>query len=497
MSYSQRLEMRQSQQLVMTPQLQQAIRLLQMSSMDVSAYVAEEVEKNPILTTDSGEGEVAAPVADTAPTGVDQTVGENNIGQTEDAFDTGKENLYESASAPSSGGAVGESSNSWASVGSGGGGGDDGFSFEDRLSDQVSLRDHLLEQLAVAPIDPQAQLLARLLVDELDDAGYLRTNLDDLSERLGAEDDLVERAVEALQACEPTGVGARDLKDCLRLQLVEKNRFDPAMAILVDRLEDLAAARIDELREACGVDAEDLRDMIGEIRDLDPRPGSGFIGGVAQTVIPDVFVKRNQLGGWSVEVNADALPKVLLDTRYAAELDADGSTETVSFVAECKQNAAWLIRALDQRAQTILKVAAEIIRRQTLFFHEGVSGLKPMTLKMVADEIDMHESTVSRVTANKYLATERGLFEMKFFFTQAISSTDGKDSHSSEAVRHQIKSLIDNENNKKTLSDDHIVKLLKESGVNIARRTVAKYREAMNIPSSVQRRRLKAADLDR
>ncbi|MGB0504834.1 MAG: RNA polymerase factor sigma-54 [Pikeienuella sp.] len=496
MSYSQRLEMRQSQQLVMTPQLQQAIRLLQMSSMDVASYVAEEVEKNPILSTDNGEGEAAATVADASPAGVDKTVGESNIGQTEDAFDTGKENLYESASAPSSGGAVGESTNSWANVSSGGGG-DDGFSFEDRLSDEVSLRDHLLEQLSVAPIDPQAQLLARLLVDELDDAGYLRTNLDDLRERLGAADDLVERAVAALQACEPTGVGARDLKDCLRLQLVEKNRYDPAMAVLLDRLEDLAAARIDVLKEACGVDAEDLRDMISEIRELDPRPGSGFIGGIAQTVIPDVFVKRNQLGGWSVEVNADALPKVLLDTRYAAELDADGSTETVSFVAECKQNAAWLIRALDQRAQTILKVAAEIIRRQTMFFHEGVSGLKPMTLKMVADEIDMHESTVSRVTANKYLSTERGLFEMKFFFTQAISSTDGKDSHSSEAVRHQVKSLIDNENIKKTLSDDHIVKLLKESGVNIARRTVAKYREAMNIPSSVQRRRLKAADLDR
>ena len=216
-----------------------------------------------------------------------------------------------------------------------------------------------------------------------------------------------------------------------------------------------------------------------------------------KTVIPDVFVKQNNLGGWSVEVNSDALPKVLLDTRYAAELNEEGETEAMSFLAECKQNATWLIRSLDQRAQTILKVSSEIVKTQALFFHEGVSGLKPMTLKMVADEIGMHESTVSRVTSNKYMATERGLFELKFFFTQAISSTDGGDSHSSAAVQLLIKTLIENEDSKKTLSDDKIVKMLTSDGVNIARRTVAKYREGMNIPSSVQRRRLKAAALGR
>ncbi len=266
---------------------------------------------------------------------------------------------------------------------------------------------------------------------------------------------------------------------------------------LLDRLDDLAAVRFDALREACGGDSEDLNDMIAEIRALDPRPGGVFGGGVAQTVIPDVFVKRNQLGGWSVEVNSDALPRVLMDTRYAAELSDRGETEAISFLAECKQNATWLIRSLDQRAQTILKVSSEIVKRQASFFHDGVSGLKPMTLKMVAEEIGMHESTVSRVTSNKYMATERGLFELKFFFTQAISSTNGGDSHSSAAVQLQIKTLIDNEDLRKTLSDDQIVKMLTASGVNIARRTVAKYREGMSIPSSVQRRRLKAAALGR
>ncbi|MEM7268111.1 MAG: RNA polymerase factor sigma-54 [Pseudomonadota bacterium] len=483
MSFAQRLELRQSQQLVMTPQLQQAIRMLQMSGPEISAFIAEEVERNPVLELESPGREVAASKPEEAAPEI------GNVGAVEGAFDTGRENLYEAAAAP----AAGERSFSWSGVGAGGG--DAIGDIADRMSDDVTLREHVLEQLAVAQGDEQARMLARLLVDELDDAGYLRADLDQLAARLGAQSDLVERAVAMLQACEPTGIGARDLAECLALQLKEQNRYDPAMAALLERLEDLAAVRFEALQEACGVDADDLREMIAEVRALDPRPGSAFTGGAAQTVSPDVFVRRNNLGGWSVEVSPDALPKVLLDTRYSAELNDSGETEATSFIAECKQNAAWLIRSLDQRAQTILKVSSEIVKRQHLFFHEGVAGLRPMTLKQVADEIGMHESTVSRVTSNKYMATERGLFELKFFFTQAISATDGGDSHSSEAVRRQIKTLIENEDSRKTLSDDQIVKSLKDSGVNIARRTVAKYREGMNIPSSVQRRRLKAAAL--
>ena len=474
----------------MTPQLQQAIRMLQMSGADIAAFVAEEVERNPVLELESPDRETQAAPAEKAAPEID------NVGAAEDAFDTGRENLYESAeAAPALIGGGGDVN--WSGVGAGGSISGDGMDFEDRLTGEDTLRDHLLAQIAVAPASNPARMLATLLVDELDGAGYLRTDLAALSDRLGANCALVEEAVALLQSCEPTGVGARDLAECLALQLIERNRYDPAMAALLDHLDDLAAVRFDRLRAACGVDQDDLTDMIAEIRALDPRPGAIFGGGVAQTVIPDVFVRPNQLGGWSVEVNSDALPKVLLDTRYAAELNEEGETEALSFLAECKQNAAWLIRSLDQRAQTILKVTSEIVKRQGLFFQDGVSGLKPMTLKMVADEIEMHESTVSRVTANKYMATDRGLFEMKIFFTQAISSTDGGDSHSSTAVQLQIKTLIDNEDSKKTLSDDQIVKMLTSNGVNIARRTVAKYREAMNIPSSVQRRRLKAAALGR
>ena len=488
MSFSQRLELRQSQQLVMTPQLQQAIRMLQMSGTDIASFVAEEVERNPVLELENPDRETAAAPVEKATPEID------NVGAAEDAFDTGKENLYEGAeAAPALMGGGGEVN--WSGTGAGGSSGGEGFDFEDRLTGEETLRDHMLAQIAVVPATEQARVLARLLVDELDGAGYLRTDLCALSDRLGANRALVDEAVAILQSCEPTGVGARDLAECLALQLKEQNRYDPAMEALLAHLDDLAAVRFEKLQEACGVDQDDLNEMIAEIRALDPRPGAVFGGGVAQTVIPDVFVKQNNLGGWSVEVNSDALPKVLLDTRYAAELNEEGETEAMSFLAECKQNATWLIRSLDQRAQTILKVSSEIVKTQALFFHEGVSGLKPMTLKMVADEIGMHESTVSRVTSNKYMATERGLFELKFFFTQAISSTDGGDSHSSAAVQLQIKTLIENEDSKKTLSDDKIVKMLTSDGVNIARRTVAKYREGMNIPSSVQRRRLKAAAL--
>ena len=501
MSFAQRLELKQSQQLVMTPQLQQAIKLLQMSAMDVTAFVSSEVERNPLLTINDGGGEQAAPPpAPTSERGADRDMGD--IGKSERAFDGAAgatANLYESADAAAPASTLksgGETHYSWSGVGSGGGGfGTDAAGFEERLAEEVTLRDHLLPQIAMSKAPPPVRMLAALLVDELDGAGYLRADLCALKTQLNVTEDVGDAALALLQSCEPAGVGARDLAECLALQLRERNRLDPAMEALLAHLDDLAAARFDRLVEHCGVDMDDIRDMAQEIRALDPRPGAQFTSGIAQTVIPDVFVRRNQIGGWSVEVNADALPKVLIDTRYAAELGADGREETRSFVAEAKQNATWLTRALDQRAQTILKVASEIIRRQALFFQVGVSGLKPMTLRDVADEVKMHESTVSRVTANKYMATERGVFELKFFFSQAISSSDGGDSHSSSAVRSQIKTLIGNEDSRKPLSDDQIVKILTKSGVNLARRTVAKYRESMDIPSSVQRKRLAAAAL--
>ena len=292
-----------------------------------------------------------------------------------------------------------------------------------------------------------------------------------------------------VQQLEPVGVGARNLSECLALQLRDKDRFDPAMAALVDNLDLLARRDFGKLRRICGVDQNDLQDMLAEIKALDPHPGRSFSSGVAEPVIPDVFVTESPAGGWKIELNSDALPRVLINQEYVSEISAIGGEETQSFVSECLQNANWLVKSLDQRARTVLKVTEEIVRQQDAFLVYGVEHLRPLNLKMVADAISMHESTVSRVTSNKYMATPRGTFELKYFFTTAIASADGSADYSAESVRFKIKSLIDRETADTVLSDDAIVVALRAGGVDVARRTVAKYREALRIPSSVQRRR--------
>jgi RNA polymerase sigma-54 factor len=264
------------------------------------------------------------------------------------------------------------------------------------------------------------------------------------------------------------------------------------MQALVAHLDLLARRDVAALKKVCGVGDEDLTDMIAEIRRLNPKPGLAYGSTQVQPIVPDVFVRPGADGGWIVELNSDTLPKVLVNQRYYAEVSgATRKDGEKSYLAECLQTATWLVRALDQRAKTILKVSNEIVRQQDSFFALGVQHLRPLNLKTVADAIAMHESTVSRVTANKYMATNRGIFELKYFFTSAIAAADGGEAHSAEAVRHRIKQLIDAENTQAVLSDDTLVEKLREAGVEIARRTVAKYREAMRIPSSVQRRREK------
>lgn len=495
-----RLELRQGQQLVMTPRLQQAIRLLQMSRLDAAAFIADEVEKNPLLAIDEGAGEApAAPAADAAER-VDHAIAREDHDEAATLFEAGSENLYESADGPT--GAVSASDYGTFSMGPGAGIGRSGEDWDESVADRAvaatTLRDHLLPQIALASAPRMARALAALLVDELDEAGYLRTDLPALAARLGAQAGVVDEALSVLQSCDPSGIGARDLAECLALQLRERDRLDPAMQALLLRLDDLAAARFDRLRIDCGVSAEDLSDMIAEIRRLDPRPGAAFTGGLAAPITPDVFVWRSRDGGWAVELNAEALPRILMDRRYAvAQRGGAAGAETRVWLAECRQNADWLIRALDQRARTILKVATEIAQLQAGFFESGVSALVPLTLKTVADRIEMHESTVSRVTSNKFLSCERGTFELKFFFTQAIAAADGGNAVSAAAVRHRIEALIAAEDASRPLSDDRIVTLLKQYGVDVARRTVAKYREGMNIPSSAQRRRMKAAAFSR
>ena len=334
------------------------------------------------------------------------------------------------------------------------------------------------------------RMIGQYLIDMVDEAGYLPPDLGQAAERLGTSQVEVDEVLATLQKFDPPGICARSLSECLAIQLRELDRYDPAMQALVEHLDLLAKRDIGALRKLCGVTDDDITDMISEIRRLDPKPGLKFGSARLQTVVPDVYVRPGPDGGWQVELNSDTLPKVLVNQTYYAELSKtirkDGDK---SYFSDCLQNATWLVRALDQRARTILKVATEIVRQQDGFFTHGVAHLRPLNLKAVADAIQMHESTVSRVTANKYMATNRGIFELKYFFTASIASADGGEAHSAEAVRHHIKQLIDAEDPALILSDDTIVERLRGSGIDIARRTVAKYREAMRIPSSVQRRR--------
>jgi RNA polymerase sigma-54 factor len=369
---------------------------------------------------------------------------------------------------------------------------DEDSNLESYVAEERTLRDHLTEQLNLAFADPARRLIGHHLIDMIDEAGYLRGDLPSLAELLGAPLELVEETLAVMQGFDPCGVFARDLRECLRLQLKEQDRCDPAMAAMIDNLNLLAVHDLAALRRAAHVSDEDLLDMINEVRRLNPKPGLKYGATPTQPIVPDVLVRALPDGSFHVELNSDTLPRVLVNQSYYATVSKSATRkEDKSYLVDCLQTANWLVKSLDQRARTILKVAQEIVRQQDAFLTYGVRHLRPLNLKTVADAISMHESTVSRVTANKYMATNRGLFELKYFFTSAIAATSNGDAHSSESVRDRIRAMIEAEPASDVLSDDKIVERLKGDGVDIARRTVAKYREALRIPSSVQRRRLK------
>ncbi len=500
MAISQRLQMRQGQSLVMTPQLQQAIKLLQLSNIELAEYVEAEIEKNPLIQKGDGS-EDAAPKADAtdAPSSSELDLG---AGEAQGNLDAPREDAFEAdspseqVSSDAGAGSVSGPSASmdWSSAGKGGGGSSgDTFDFESNLCEEVTLRSHLEEQLKMSGLVGVDKFVAQRLIDETDEVGYMRTDPAQIAEMLGTDVDHIERILNVCKGFEPTGVFANSLEDCLIIQLKEKNRFDPAMDAMIENLEMIAKGNLKGLAEVCGVDREDLSEMLAELRDLSPRPAAGFAGDAAPTVVPDVFVRELSNGMFAVELNSDTLPKVLLDRSYYAEVSSVARSENEKeFVSECHANANWLMKSLDQRARTILKVSQEIIRQQDGFFVRGVQALRPLNLKTVADAVDMHESTVSRVTSNKFMSTPRGVFELKYFFSASIPAIKGGEAHSAEAVRYRIKAMIDGEAPDAVLSDDQIVERLRAHGIDIARRTVAKYRESLRIPSSVERRRILA-----
>ena len=497
MALAPRLEFRQSQQLVMTPQLQQAIKLLQLSNLELTAYVEEQLEQNPFLERGAEPGEADEPADagardSAAPSSQDSAIDLSKDETAAEAREALDADYGEGGEAAATSEAAGEYRvNEWASVGAGKGGADNDREFGSTLTKEKSLHEHLVEQLHVATREPLQLFIGAYLIDLIDDAGYLRDAVYDVADRLGADAGEVEAALQLIQTFDPCGVGARDLKECLKLQLVERNRYDPAMAAFINNIELLAKSDLKGLMRATGADEEDVRDMVAEVRSLTPKPGYAYGAETAPVIAPDVFVRKAQDGGWKIELNNDTMPRVLVNQRYYAEISKSHCRdEDKVFLNEQFTNANWLAKSLDQRARTILKVATEIVRQQDAFFVYGVKHLRPLNLRAVADAISMHESTVSRVTANKYMASPRGLFELKYFFTAAIASSEGGEAHSAEAVRHRIRELIAKEDAHSILSDDKIVEILRGDGIDIARRTVAKYRETLSIPSSVQRRRL-------
>jgi RNA polymerase sigma-54 factor len=500
MALSQKLVLRQSQSLVMTPQLMQAIKLLQLSNLDLIAYVDAELERNPLLErAEPEEGTEGDPDAKEAAAADSDRDGEEPSEWTEtaagpgptDGLDTAFSDAGRPTPAEPPPPAPGES---WSAPPSRPAPTGDDYNLEAFVAEEKSLADLLSDQLGLAITDPAARLIGQSLISEIDETGYLRTDLGALAERLGARLADVEKILAVIQAFEPAGVGARNLAECLAIQLRERDRFDPAMEALLANLDLVARRDMAGLMRACAVDAEDLGEMLAELKGLNPKPGNAVGSTLVQAVVPDVLVRAAPDGSWIVELNTGTLPRVLVNQSYHAKVarrrpnDADKA-----YIAECLQTANWLVKSLDQRARTILKVASEIVRQQDAFLAEGVQYLRPLNLKTVAEAIGMHESTVSRVTSNKYMATPRGIFEMKYFFTASIAASGGGEAHSAEAVRFRIRRLIDDEAASDVLSDDTIVKVLRGSGIDIARRTVAKYREAMRIPSSVQRRRDKPA----
>ncbi|MET2832800.1 RNA polymerase factor sigma-54 [Mesorhizobium shangrilense] len=448
----------QKQSLVASPQLIESIRLLQLAHAELHQFVEQELEKNPLLepaSKDDGSfGEVEGPTWSGSP----------------DRLRQGKSLPNGTSTAPG-----------------------DRPALEEFVALVETLHDHVARQIALTAFTPQEQLIAGELAAHLEDTGYLEVSSLELAGSLNVRVADVERVLETLQHFDPPGIFARTLSECLEIQLRQRDRFDPAMAALVANLEMLARRDFQALKQRCGVDEDDLLDMLQEIRALDPKPGNRFQSGPPETIIPDVWVLPSPGGGWQIELDPNTLPKLLINQSYVAEVSrrAGKNSKDMVFLNECLQNANWLIRSLDQRAKTILKVATEIVRQQDAFLEHGVAHLRPLNLRTVADAINVHESTVSRVTSNKYMLTPRGVFELKYFFTVAIASSEGGDAHSAEAVRHRIKAIVAEESLDDVLSDDDIAVRLKETGIEVARRTVTKYREAMNIPSSIQRRREK------
>ncbi|MGC6475677.1 MAG: RNA polymerase factor sigma-54 [Parvibaculales bacterium] len=490
------LKTKQSQNLMMTPQMQQAIALLQFNNIELDKKITEEVEKNPLLERASADGVGAEIGRDgispaSGDENLDAAAGQNSGAQTDmgeqmqrgEMLGTGSDADYE---------------NRWDAEETGfveAGQIDPGSLIEQIISEKPSLREHLRRQIEEEVINNTLKPVCLALVEWLDDEGYLRENDAEICKALGVKVDVFREALSLCQQLQPVGIFARSLTDCLSLQLRANQNWAPAYETLLANLDLIMRGELTKLMRLCDVRPQQLDKMIHDLRALDPHPARAFASDVLQARAPEVIVYEDagEDTGYRIELNEETLPKIVVLNGYWEELAAKKmSKQDRKYLQDSYQNGQWLVRALTQRAASILQVAREIFRQQSAFLSDGIRGLKPMVMRDVADALDMHESTVSRVVANKLVQTPRGVFEMRYFFTNSIASTDGGTALSAEAVRERIRHLIETElemGRKKILSDEAISKILKSEGMDIARRTVAKYREAMHIPTSAERKR--------
>jgi len=514
-----RQQLRLTQQLVMTPQLQQAIKLLQLNQLELVNLVQQELQENPVLEESDIEEETQAEREDATPEDYDQTSSESSA-PTEDRTETpaasespptdeaaveGVQALDEQPVlgdevAPSDAEKIADiewesylESNPMTGLDSRGMGDDDRPSIEATYARRQSLAEHLEWQLHVTDLDPAGIEIGRWIIGNIDERGFLRSTIEELARQANVEESEVERVLAAIQRLDPVGVAARDLRECLLLQIDTLKIGDELVRRVVDEHLDLLQKRdFRSLTRVTGATIQEIGDATQVIGDLEPRPGRGFGNDDPVYITPDIYVYK--VGDdFHVMLNEDGLPKLKINSMYREVLSGgfskDSEKDTKDYVHDKVRSAMWLIKSIHQRQRTIYKVMQSIIEYQRNFFEHGVAHLKPLNLRDVADDIEMHESTVSRVTTNKYVHTPQGIFELKYFFNSSISRFDGE-ALASESVKERIRKIIESEDPLRPMSDQRIAEMLKSANIDIARRTVTKYREAMNILSSTKRRQV-------
>ncbi len=488
MAIAPRIEIKQSQSLLMTPQLRQAIQLLQMSNLELNDLVNQELEINPFLEREDdliGEIEVDNQTIDDYK---DDNAQENESYEIDTDYDNQTDDFGSDRE-----GYEDNTDYSWDdySKSKSASSAEDFDYFEKKLKNEKSLLSFLQEQIQINFYKPYEKLVASHLIELLDGAGYFRGNLKELSQKLNIKEDILEDILYVLKTFEPSGIFAESLSECLEIQLKDKKLLTEPMQHLLQNLGLLAEGKTKELLKICHLTNEaELHALVKEIRALNPKPTADYEHEATSYIIPDVFVKRGKYGEYNIELNSMSLPKVLINQSYKTYVGSENK-ETNKYVKNQISSANFLVKALHQRATTILKVCEEIVKNQYDFFEKGVQFLRPMLLKDIAEAAEIHESTVSRVTNNKYMHTPRGTFELKYFFSSAAGSYNGDESTSTTTIKHKIKELIEAEESNKILSDDTLAELLAIQGIKIARRTIAKYRESMNIPTSAERKRNK------